>query len=140
MANQRNVMAVLIVGALTLLVGGAGLYLGFASDRTPRTGPPVPKQPDYGPILFEMRSLRSEPDRVRLEWARFPDAAGYRVTVLTASDDSLFASQTLQTNAWVIPSDLAAKLAPQSVYHWRVTVLSADGAFRSSDPAAFATQ
>ena len=140
MANQRNVMAVLVVGALTLLVGGAGLYLGFASDRTVKTGPPVPKQPDQGPILYEMRSLRSEPDRIRLEWARFPDAAGSRITVLTASDDSLFASPTLQTNAWVIPSDLSAKLARQSVYHWRVTVFGIDGAPRSSDPAAFATQ
>lgn len=140
MANQRNIMAVLVVGALTLLVGGAGLYLGFASDRTPRSGPPIPKQPDYGPILFEMRSLRSEPDRIRLEWARFPDAAGYRVTVLTASDDSLFASPTLVTNAWVLPSELTARLEGQSVYHWRVAVIGIDGSSRVSDPAAFATQ
>lgn len=140
MANQRNLMAVVVVGALTLLVGGAGLYLGFASGRSPQHGPPVPKQPDYGPILFDMRSLRSDPDRVRFEWARFDDATAYRITVLSASDDSLFASPTLQSNSWVIPSDLSAKLAAQTVYHWRVTVFSKNGAQRSSDPAAFATQ
>lgn len=139
MANQRNVMAVLVVGALTLLVGGAGLYLGFASGRSPQHGPAVPKQPDTGPILFDMRSLRSDPDRIRFEWARFDDATAYRVTVLTASDDSLFTSPTLQSNAWVIPTDSRRKLAPQAVYHWKVTVFSKSGA-RSSDPAAFATQ
>lgn len=140
MANERNIMAVLVVGALTLLVGGAGLYLGFASGRNPQTGPAVPKQPDQGPILFEMRSLRSEPDRVRFEWARFQDATGYRVTVLTASDDSLFASPMLESNAWVIPTDLRGNLAPQSVYHWRVTVFEMNGRTRVSAPAAFATQ
>jgi hypothetical protein len=140
MANQRNLMAVVVVGALTLLVGGAGLYLGFASGRSPQSGPPVPKQPDQGPILFEMRSIRSEPDRIRFEWARFDDASAYRVTVLSASDDSMFASPTLQSNAWVIPTDLRLKLAAQSVYHWRVTVFSKSGAVRASEPAAFATQ
>ena len=140
MANQRNLMAVVVVGALTLLVGGAGLYLGFASGRNPQHGPPVPKQPDHGPILFDMRSLRSAPDRIRFEWARFDDASAYRITVLSASDDSLFASPALQSNAWVIPADLRLKLASQAVYHWRVTVFSRSGAPRSSDPAAFATQ
>jgi hypothetical protein len=140
MANQRNVMAVLVVGALTLIVGGAGLYLGFASGRSPQHGPPVPKQPDTGPILFDMRSLRSDPDRIRFEWARFDDATAYRVTVLSASDDSLFASPALQSNAWVIPAGLRQKLASQAVYHWRVTVFAKNGGVRSSDPAAFATQ
>jgi len=139
MANQRNLWAVVIVGALTLLVGGAGLYLGFAASRGPQSGPPVPKQPDYGPILFDMRSLRSEPDRVRFEWARFEDATEYRVVVLTASDDSLFGSPALTSNSWVIPTDLRAKLAKQTVYHWKVRVISQSGV-RTSDPAAFATQ
>lgn len=140
MANQRNVMAVVVVGALTLLVGGAGLYLGFASGRHAPTGPPVPKQPDYGPILYDMRSIRSEPDRIRFEWARFDDANAYRITVLSPSDDSLFASPALTSNAWVLPTDLRRKLAAQSIYHWRVTVFSKSGSTRSSDPAAFATQ
>ena len=140
MANQRNVMAVVVVGALTLLVGGAGLYLGFASGRHAPTSPPVPKQPDYGPILYDMRSIRSEPDRIRFEWARFDDANAYRITVLSPSDDSLFASPALTSNAWVIPTDMRRKLAAQSIYHWRVTVFSKSGSTRSSDPAAFATQ
>lgn len=140
MANQRSLLSLVIVGALTLIVGGAGLYLGFASGRNPQSGPPVPKQPDQGPILFDMRSLRSEPDRIRFEWARFDDATAYRVTVLSASDDSMFASPPLSTNAWVIPTDLRPKLAPQSVYHWKVAVFSKAGGVRVSDPAAFATQ
>jgi hypothetical protein len=140
MANQRNLMAVVVVGAMTLLVGGAGLYLGFASGRNPQAGPPVPKQPDHGPILYDMRSLRSDPDRVRFEWASFEDATAYRITVLSATDDSLFSSGTLQSNSWVIPTDLRTKLAPQTVYHWRVTVFSKKGGIRLSDPAAFATQ
>jgi hypothetical protein len=121
-------------------VGGAGLYLGFASGRHAPTGPPVPKQPDYGPILYDMRSIRSEPDRIRFEWARFDDANAYRITVLSPSNDSLFASPALTSNAWVIPTDMRRKLASQSVYHWRVTVFAKNGGTRSSDPAAFATQ
>lgn len=140
MANQRNLIAVLVVAALTLLVGGAGLYLGFASGRNPQAGPPVPKQPDYGPILFDMRSIRSEPDRIRFEWARFSDAKGYRITVLSASDESLFTSPTIPANAWVIPPELRSRLAAQTVYHWKVTVYSGKGGSRVSDPAPFATQ
>jgi len=137
---QRNLMAVLIVGALTLLVGGAGLYLGFASGRSASTGPPVPKVPDHGPILFDMRSIRSEPDRIRFEWAAFEDAKEYRITVLSATDDSLFSSPMLQSSAWVIPTDLRQRLASQSVYHWKVTLYATNGTVRASDPAAFATQ
>lgn len=139
MANQRNLWAVVVVGALTLLVGGAGLYLGFASGRNPQSGPPVPKQPDRGPILFEMRSLQSEPNRIRFEWARFEDATAYRVVVMTANDDSVFASPALTSNSWVIPTDLRSHLGAQTVYHWKVRVFSKSGV-RTSDPAAFAAQ
>jgi hypothetical protein len=40
----------------------------------------------------------------------------------------------------VIPPDLRSRLAPQSVYHWKVTVMLDGGGTRASDPAAFATQ
>jgi hypothetical protein len=140
MANHRNATAVLVIGALTLIVGSAGLYLGFKYGRGPQTGPAVPKQPDRGPILYEMRSIRSEPDRVRFEWAEIKGAKGYRITVLSPSDDSLFTSPNLTTTAWVIPPDLRSRLAPQSVYHWKVTVMLDGGETRASDPAAFATQ
>ena len=140
MANSRNVMALIVVGALTLLVGGAGIYLGFAAGKNPQAGPPVPKPPDYGPYRFDMRSIRSDPDRIRFEWKRYENARGYRVTVLTPEDDSLFSSPMLTSSAWVVPTDSRVKLAAQSVYHWRVTVFEADGKTEVSDPAAFATQ
>jgi len=140
MANHSNTTAVLVVGMLTLLVGGAGLYLGFESDRGPHHGPPVPKQPDHGPILYDMRSIRSDPDRIRFEWAPIGDAKGYRITVLSPTDDSLFASPTLTSSAWVIPPEQRSRLSTQSVYHWKVTVLLDRGESRSSDPASFATQ
>src|SRR5262245_37442500 len=65
MANQRNAVALILIGSFALLVGGAGLYLGFKSDQTPYYhGPPVPKVPDHGPFLYSMRSIWSEPNRV----------------------------------------------------------------------------
>jgi len=140
MANHRNSIAVFVIAGLTILVGGTGLYLGFEAGRTPRTGPAVPKQPDQGPILYDMRSIRSAPDRVRFEWARMEDARGYRVTVLSAADESLFTSPSLTTNAWVIPPSLRSRLRPQKVYHWKVTVATDKGETRASEPAAFATQ
>jgi hypothetical protein len=140
MAKQRNAVAVLLIGALTMLVGGTGMYLGFEAGRHPQSGPAVPKQPDHGPILYEMRSIASEPDRVRLEWKAMSDARGYRITVSTAEDESLFVSPALITNAWVIPQDLRSLLLPQTVYHWKVTVLTDKGAARTSDPAPFVTQ
>jgi hypothetical protein len=141
MANQRDAVAVIMVGAFALLVGGAGLYLGFKSDQTPYYhGPPVPKQPDHGPILYGMRSIWSEPNRVRFEWAPIEGAKEYRVTVLSAQDDSLFDSPPLSGNAWVVPTDMRGRLASNSVYHWKVTVMTQKGESRASDPAAFATQ
>jgi len=141
MANRSDFQTVMLVGALTLLVGVAGLYLGFNTNRTPRAkgGTVVPKVPDTGPIVYEMRSVRSEPDRVRFEWRDVDGAMGYRVTVMSATDDSLFTSPEITTTNWTIPSDLRTRLAAGSVYHWRVTVLSPGGT-KFSEPSAFATQ
>jgi hypothetical protein len=140
MANQRNAIALLLIAALTVVVGGTGLYLGFQAGRHPQSGPPVPKAPDIGPIIFDMRSIRSDPDRVRFEWKQMDGARGYRITVLSAANESLFASPSLTENAWVIPADLSKRLRSQSVYHWKVTVLTDKGDGAASDPAAFATQ
>lgn len=142
MANRRDFQAVLLVGALTLLVGGAGLYLGFNTNRAPRakTGEPVPKVPDTGPIVYEMRSVRSDPDRVRFEWRNVAGVDAYRVTVMSAEDESLFASPEITTTNWTIPTELRSSLAPQSVYHWKVTALGPGKMVRMSEPSAFATQ
>lgn len=142
MANRSDFQTVLLVGALTLLVGGAGLYLGFNTKRAPRAkgGKEVPHVPDIGPIVYEMRSVRSEPDRVRFEWRDVDGASGYRVTVMSAADESLFTSPEITTTNWTIPSDFRSSLAPQTVYHWKVTVLAAGGSPKSSEPSAFATQ
>ena len=142
MANRSDFQAVLLVGALTLLVGGAGLYLGFNTNRAPRAkgGTAVPRVPDIGPIVYEMRSVRSDPDRVRFEWRDVDGATRYRVTVLSAADESLFTSPEITTTNWTIPSHLRSGLAPRTVYHWKVTVLVADGSTKSSEPSAFATQ
>jgi len=140
MANRKEAVTLVVVGALTLLVAGTGLYLGFRTPSGPRAGIPVPKQPDQGPILFEMRSVRSEPDRVRLEWKEIPRARSYRITVMTAADESLFTSPTLSTTAWTIPPEMRPRLAKATVYHWKVQADLPDGAPMTSDPGAFATQ
>jgi hypothetical protein len=143
MANRSDFQTVLLVGALTLLVGGAGLYLGFNTSRTPRAkgGTPVPHVPDTGPIVYEMRSVRSDPDRVRLEWREIEGARAYRVTVMSAEDESLFASPELTTTNWTIPSDLRTGLGSGNIYHWKVTVLGGPGEpVRASEPSVFATQ
>ena len=143
MANRSDFQTVLLVGALTLLVGGAGLYLGFNTNRAPRPkggGTAVPNVPDVGPIVYEMRSVRSDPDRVRFEWRDVDGASGYRVTVLSAADESLFTSPEITTTNWTIPSDLRSNLAPKTVYHWRVTVFGPGESLKFSDPSAFATQ
>lgn len=139
MANHREARSVLIIGILTLTVAGTGLYLGFQPPRR-SIGEEVPKVPDQGPILYEMRSVRSDPDRIRLEWRDVEGANGYRVTILSAEDDSLFTSPVLSTTTWVISAELRPLLQPQTVYHWKLTVLFPDGKTRSSEPAAFATQ
>ena len=140
MANYREARSVLIIGVLTLVVLGTGLYLGFQPPRASSTGPDVPKVPDQGPIIYEMRSVRSDPDRILLEWRDVEGASGYRVAILSAEDDSLFSSPMLSTTTWVIPPELRPLLTPQTVYHWRLTVLMPDGREQSSEPAAFATQ
>lgn len=140
MANRKEAMTLLWVGALTLLVAGTGLYLGFRTPAGSKAGPAVPKQPEQGPILFGMRSVTSEPDRVRLEWKEIPRARGYRVTVMTAADESLFTSPALSTTAWTIPPELRPRLAKATVYHWKVEADLLDGPPMISDPGAFATQ
>jgi hypothetical protein len=141
MANRSDFQTVILVGALTLLVGGAGLYLGFNAGRAPRSsGPAVPKVPDTGPIVYEMRSVRSDPDRVRFEWRAIDGAEGYRVAVMTAQDEPIFESPMLTTNSWTIPPAWRSSLTPRTVYHWRLTVLLPKGEPRVSEPAAFATQ
>jgi hypothetical protein len=139
MANHREARSVLIIGVLTLVVAGTGLYLGFQPPRS-STGNEAPKVPDQGPILYEMRSVRSDPDRILLEWRDVSGANGYRVTVMSAEDDSLFSSPVLSTTTWVIPAEMRPVLRPQAVYHWKLTVLFPDGEQRTSEPAAFATQ
>jgi hypothetical protein len=140
MANRNEARTLIIVALLTLVVAGGGLYLGFRSPAGPRMGHAEPKPVDLGPIVYDMRSVRSDPDRVRLEWREVPGVSGYHVTVMTAADDSLFASPTLRSATWVIPPELRSKLQPQTVYHWKLRVEFPQGAPRVSDPAAFATQ
>ncbi|HET9252536.1 MAG TPA: hypothetical protein VFP58_10515 [Candidatus Eisenbacteria bacterium] len=140
MANHREARSVLIIGALTLVVLAVGLYLGFQPPRSAHTGEHAPRVPDQGPILYEMRSVRSEPDRIRLEWKDVEGASGYRISILSAEDDSLFSSPVLSTTTWVVPPELRPLLTPQTVYHWKLTVIMPDGAMESSEPAAFATQ
>ncbi len=140
MANRRDATTVLIVALLALLVGGVGLWLGFRPPAPVEHGPPVPKQPDQGPIIYEMTSIFSKPGRVQLGWRAIEGASGYRVVVMTAADDSLFTSDSLTTNAWTIPQPLRGKLAPQTGYHWRLTVLFPDRPAEQSDVASFATQ
>ena len=140
MANRREFGTVIVVGILAMLVASVGLYLGFHSDRLKPRFPPPPVQPDQGPIVYEMRSMRSDPDRVRFEWREVAGAAAYRVTVLTAADDSLFTSPEIRTTYWTIPPGQRGALASGRVYHWRLTIRFPDRAPAVSDPAAFATQ
>lgn len=140
MANRRDATTVLVVALLALAVGGVGLWLGFRPPPSPEQGPPVPKEPDQGPILYEMSSIFSEPDRIQLSWRAVEGASAYRVVVMTAADDSLFSSDSLATNAWTIPPAIRATLAPRSTYHWRLTVLFPDRPPAQSEIASFATQ
>ena len=139
MANRRDVSSVIAIAGFTLLTAVSGLYLGFVAPRATPHGKAAPRVPDQGPILYDMHSMVSDPLRVHLDWRNVASASGYRVTVMTTEDESLFVSPTLRQNSWVIPSEKAFPLQPQTVYHWKVTVLLPDG-IESSDPAAFATQ
>jgi len=139
MANRSQVGSVLAIAGFTLLTAVSGLYLGFVAPRAASHGKPAPVVPDQGAILYDMHSIVSEPDRVRLEWRDVRGATGYRVTVMTPADDSLFTSPTLPRNSWVIPNGRAFPLKRQTTYHWKLTVTLPDRV-EISDAAAFATQ
>lgn len=140
MANRKELRSVIVIGLLTLAVAGGGLYLGFGLPKFPRFSRPRPTAPVRGPALYAMGSIRSEPNRIRLKWRDVPEATGYRVSLMTAADESLFVSPALATNAWVIPPDYRSRLEPKTVYHWRLSVLLPDGKTLISEPASFATQ
>jgi len=140
MAISKEVQVVAVVAALTVLVGSVGLYLGFHSNQYVVHGKPTPQAPDQGPILYEMRSVRSNPNRIRFEWREIPKAATYRVTVMSAANDSLFTSPELRDPYWTIPPKLRPRLKKQTGYHWRVSVRLESGAVQASEAAAFATQ
>jgi len=139
MANRRDVGAVILIAGFTLLTALSGLYLGFVAPRAPYQGKPAPIVPDQGAILYQLRSIYSDPGRVRLDWRDVPGATSYKVTVMTAEDESLYVSPTLHQNSWVIPNSEAFPLQHQTTYHWKVTVTFSDHT-ESSDPGAFSTQ
>ena len=140
MANRRDLTSLLVVGALAVIVSGVGLVLGFHSNRLVPHPAAAPRVPDRGPILYDMRSMISEPDRVRLAWREVEGAAGYRVTVLSAADESLFTSPGIRTPYWTIPADLRSRLAAQTTYHWRLRVEFENRPPAISGIASFATQ
>ena len=140
MPNRKDATTLIVVALLALVVGGVGLWLGFRPVQPHGGGKPVPKAPDQGPIIYEMTSIFSAPNRIQLRWKDVPGASAYLVTLMTASDDSLFASDSLKTSMWTIPDPLRAKMPGQSVYHWKLTVFFADRPAVHSEAAAFATQ
>lgn len=140
MANRGDMKALLWIGLLTMVVGGVGLYLGFQTGFRPHTGPPVPTPPDRGPIVYRLRTIRSDPDRVQFLWDAVPGAKSYEVTVMSAADDSLFTGPPVEGTAWTLPPEWRSRLAPQTAYHWRLTTRLANGRVDRSDPTAFATQ
>ena len=140
MANRRDATTLVVVAVLSLVVGGVGLWLGFRPPGPVQHGPPVPTPIDRGPIVYDMTSIFSEPDRIQLRWHDVPNAAAYRVTIMTAADDSLFDSDSLKTSAWTIPNALRDRLKRQTGYHWRLTVFFPDHPPAHSEPASFAIQ
>ena len=139
MANRRELGSILAIAGFTLLTACSGLYLGFVAPRAMSHGKPVPHVPDQGPVVYEMHSVVSKPNRVRLEWRDVPGAIGYRITVMSAEDESLLVSPRLPRNSWVIPREAGSRFRRQTVYHWKVTVFRADGE-EVSEASAFATQ
>jgi len=139
MANRRDLGTVVAIAGFTLLTALSGLYLGFVAPRATPQGKRVPLQPDQGAILYEMHSMYSRPDRVRLEWRDVKGAVAYQITVMTPEDRPLFVSPRLPHNSWVIPHERAYPLSKQTVYHWKVTVFLPERT-ESSEAAAFATQ
>ena len=140
MANRRDLASLIVIGALTVIVSAVGLVLGFHSNRLAPPPMTAPRVPDRGPILYEMRSMISDPDRVRLAWRDVDGATGYRVTILSAEDESLFTSPVIRSPYWTMPADLRARLAPQTAYHWRLTVEFKARPPAESETASFATQ
>jgi hypothetical protein len=140
MANRRDLATLMVVALLALVVGGVGLWLGFRPTGPPQHGKPVPTPPDLGPILYDMTSIFSEPNRIQLRWRDVLGASVYRVTVMTAADDSLFSSDSLKTSSWTIPVDVRGRLKRQTGYHWRLTVYFPDRPPAQSEAASFATQ
>lgn len=140
MANGREVQTLIVVGALAILVASVGLYLGFHSSQLVPRMPATPLPAAHGPILYEMRSIRSDPDRVRLEWREVPGAAGYRVTILSAADESLFTGPEIPRPYWTITPEYRGRLKPQTTYHWRLTVRYPDRPPAVSEASSFATQ
>jgi len=139
-ANRRGAWSLITIAGLTLLTACGGFYLGFIAPRSAPRGKPIPLAPERGPILYQMRSVVSEPNRVRLEWRDVPGASHYQIKVMGADDDSLFVSPELRLNAWTIPANLSSRLAKQTVYHWQLTVGFPNASPQYSDTAAFATQ
>jgi len=74
-AGSRNGDRDRRVHALTAV---SGLYLGFVAPRAMPHGKRVPLLPDQGAILYEMHSMYSKPDRVRLEWLDVKGRRGIR--------------------------------------------------------------
>lgn len=139
MANRRETLSVIAIAGFALLTACSGLYLGFVSPRAASRGKPVARVPDQGPVIYQMASVFSRPNRVRLQWRDVPGATGYRIKVMSAQEDSLFVSPPLTSNAWVIPKELGARMKRQTIYRWQLTVFFPSRT-EVSDPAAFATQ
>jgi len=139
MANRRDLGTVVAIAGFTLLTAVSGLYLGFVAPHAMPQGKRMPLPPDQGAILYEMHSMYSKPDRVRLEWRDVKGAVAYQITVMTPADRPLFVSPRLPRNSWVIPHERAYPLSKQTAYHWTVTVFLPERS-EISEPAAFATQ
>lgn len=140
MANRREIRSLVVVGALALLVGSVGLFLGFHSNRLTLHPSKYPLAPPNGPIVYKMHSIRSDPGRVRFEWAPVQGATFYHVTVFTAAGDSLFTGPDITRPYWTVTPRYAGYLKAQTTYHWRLTIRMVDGTRKVSDPASFATE
>jgi hypothetical protein len=139
MANRMEVGSIIAIAGFTLLTAMAGLYLGFVAPRSMPHGKPIPKVPDEGAVVYQMNSVYSKPDRVRLEWKQIEGATGYQVTVFTAEDESLFVSPKIPRNYWIVEPSPGYRLSPQTVYHWKVTAIYPERT-ETSEAAAFAMQ
>src|SRR3989442_15387909 len=103
MANRRDLGTVVAIAGFTLLTAVSGLYLGFVAPHAMPQGKRMPLPPDQGAILYEMHSMYSKPDRVRLEWRDVKGAAAHQITAMSPADRPLFASPRLPRNCWPLP-------------------------------------